>query len=110
VISWFQDLLSKATCTDATCRLLFQEAERRQPSIIFFDEIDGLAPARGGGGGGDTHGRLATHSRVSDCVCGAVRLVQLVSRRGGATAMCSDEELPQSAPHFFYHIILPVVN
>ena len=27
-------------------RLLFEEAERRQPSIIFFDEIDGLAPAR----------------------------------------------------------------
>lgn len=27
-------------------RLLFQEAYRRQPSIIFFDEIDGLAPVR----------------------------------------------------------------
>ena len=27
-------------------RLLFQEAEKKQPSIIFFDEIDGLAPVR----------------------------------------------------------------
>ena len=37
-------------------RLLFSEAERRQPSVVFFDEIDGLAPARrmgGPSGGGD---------------------------------------------------------
>lgn len=27
-------------------RLLFEEALRQQPSIIFFDEIDGLAPVR----------------------------------------------------------------
>ena len=27
-------------------RLLFEEASRRAPSIIFFDEIDGLAPVR----------------------------------------------------------------
>ncbi|KAJ8525657.1 hypothetical protein ON010_g15457 [Phytophthora cinnamomi] len=27
-------------------RLLFEEAKRNQPSIIFFDEIDGLAPVR----------------------------------------------------------------
>lgn len=27
-------------------RLLFEEAKRTQPSIIFFDEIDGLAPVR----------------------------------------------------------------
>ena len=27
-------------------RLLFDEASRLQPSIIFFDEIDGLAPVR----------------------------------------------------------------
>lgn len=27
-------------------RLLFEEAKRAQPSIIFFDEIDGLAPVR----------------------------------------------------------------
>jgi SpoVK/Ycf46/Vps4 family AAA+-type ATPase len=27
-------------------RLLFDEAAKKQPSIIFFDEIDGLAPVR----------------------------------------------------------------
>ena len=27
-------------------RMLFAEARRCQPSIIFFDEIDGLAPVR----------------------------------------------------------------
>lgn len=27
-------------------RLLFEEARKNQPSIIFFDEIDGLAPVR----------------------------------------------------------------
>jgi SpoVK/Ycf46/Vps4 family AAA+-type ATPase len=27
-------------------RLLFDEAAKMQPSIIFFDEIDGLAPVR----------------------------------------------------------------
>lgn len=27
-------------------RLLFEEAKNQQPSIIFFDEIDGLAPVR----------------------------------------------------------------
>jgi len=27
-------------------RMLFEEAQRCQPSIIFFDEIDGLAPVR----------------------------------------------------------------
>lgn len=29
-------------------RLLFEEAQKCQPSIIFFDEIDGLAPVRSG--------------------------------------------------------------
>ena len=28
-------------------RLLFEEAKKQQPSIIFFDEIDGIAPVRG---------------------------------------------------------------
>lgn len=38
-------------------RLLFQVAERSQPSIIFFDEIDGLAPVR-------TRQQDQTHSSV----------------------------------------------
>ncbi|GAB4846497.1 hypothetical protein Ancab_025502 [Ancistrocladus abbreviatus] len=38
-------------------RLLFQVAERCQPSIIFFDEIDGLAPVR-------TRHQDQTHSSV----------------------------------------------
>lgn len=32
---------------ERTLRILFEEATKKQPSIIFFDEIDGLAPSRG---------------------------------------------------------------
>eukprot|EP00793_Prasinoderma_coloniale_P006597 PRCOL_00001427-RA len=31
-------------------RLLFEHASQHQPAVIFFDEFDGLAPARGGRG------------------------------------------------------------
>jgi SpoVK/Ycf46/Vps4 family AAA+-type ATPase len=41
------DILSKWVGeAERQLRLLFEEAMRRQPSIIFFDEIDGLAPVR----------------------------------------------------------------
>jgi SpoVK/Ycf46/Vps4 family AAA+-type ATPase len=41
------DLLSKWVGeAERQLRLLFEEAARQQPSIIFFDEIDGLAPVR----------------------------------------------------------------
>ena len=41
------DILSKWVGeAERMLRLLFAEAERCQPSIIFFDEIDGLAPVR----------------------------------------------------------------
>jgi SpoVK/Ycf46/Vps4 family AAA+-type ATPase len=41
------DVLSKYVGeSERALRLLFAEAERNSPSIIFFDEIDGLAPAR----------------------------------------------------------------
>ena len=41
------DVLSKWVGeAEKQLRLLFQEASRLQPSIIFFDEIDGLAPLR----------------------------------------------------------------
>jgi SpoVK/Ycf46/Vps4 family AAA+-type ATPase len=39
------DLLSKWVGeAERQLRLLFEEASRCQPAIIFFDEIDGLAP------------------------------------------------------------------
>ena len=39
------DCLSKFVGeTERQLRLLFEQAQKLQPSIIFFDEIDGLAP------------------------------------------------------------------
>lgn len=41
------DLLSKWVGeSERQLKLLFEEAKRLQPSIIFFDEVDGLAPTR----------------------------------------------------------------
>jgi ATPase family AAA domain-containing protein 2 len=41
------DILSKWVGeAEKQLRLLFDEAKKYQPSIIFFDEIDGLAPVR----------------------------------------------------------------
>eukprot|EP00249_Psilotum_nudum_P007003 c20237_g1_i1 orf=334-3666(-) len=41
------DILSKWVGeAERQLRMLFEEAQRNQPSIIFFDEIDGLAPVR----------------------------------------------------------------
>ena len=41
------DVLSKWVGeSERQLRLLFAEAQKRQPAIIFFDEIDGLAPVR----------------------------------------------------------------
>lgn len=41
------DVLSKWLGeSERQLRLLFEEAVKQQPSIIFFDEIDGLAPVR----------------------------------------------------------------
>ena len=41
------DVLSKWVGeAERQLRLLFEEARNSQPSIIFFDEIDGLAPVR----------------------------------------------------------------
>lgn len=41
------DVLSKWVGeSERQLRLLFEEAQKRQPSIIFFDEIDGLCPVR----------------------------------------------------------------
>lgn len=41
------DVLSKWVGeSERQLRLLFEEAQKHQPSIVFFDEIDGLAPLR----------------------------------------------------------------
>lgn len=41
------DILSKWVGeAERQLRLLFEEAKKQQPSVIFFDEIDGLAPVR----------------------------------------------------------------
>jgi SpoVK/Ycf46/Vps4 family AAA+-type ATPase len=41
------DVLSKWVGeAERQLRMLFEEARAAQPSIIFFDEIDGLAPVR----------------------------------------------------------------
>ncbi len=48
------ELLSKYVGeTEKAIRQIFQKARRASPSIIFFDEIDSIAPARKGSG--DTH-------------------------------------------------------
>lgn len=46
------DLLSKWVGeAEKQLRLLFEEASKHQPAIIFFDEIDGLAPVSAAGSG-----------------------------------------------------------
>jgi hypothetical protein len=65
-------------------RLLFEEAEKRQPSIIFFDEIDGLAPARRGGGGAGAQDEI--HSSV---VATLLALMDGLSGRGSVVVVAS---------------------
>ena len=44
------DILSKWVGeAERNIRELFEEARKREPAIIFFDEIDGLAPTRNAG-------------------------------------------------------------
>ena len=70
---------------ERSLRLLFQEAERRQPSIIFFDEIDGLAPARkSGGGSGDAHDQI--HGSV---VATLLALMDGLSPRGSVVVVAA---------------------
>ncbi|KAJ1630367.1 P-loop containing nucleoside triphosphate hydrolase protein, partial [Pavlovales sp. CCMP2436] len=42
--------------SEKAVQLLFKKARAAAPAIIFFDEIDALAPARAGGGGGSAVG------------------------------------------------------
>ncbi|MGO9058394.1 MAG: CDC48 family AAA ATPase [Candidatus Binataceae bacterium] len=49
------ELLSKYVGeSERGLREIFHKARQAAPCMIFFDEIDSLAPARGGGGGGDS--------------------------------------------------------
>ena len=66
-------------------RLLFEEAEKHQPSIIFFDEIDGLAPARRGGGGA-SGAQDEIHSSV---VATLLALMDGLSGRGSVVVVAS---------------------
>jgi SpoVK/Ycf46/Vps4 family AAA+-type ATPase len=56
------DILSKWVGeAERQLRLLFDEARKRQPSIIFFDEIDGLAPVRSSKNDA-VHGSIGSYS------------------------------------------------
>ncbi|MBD3209005.1 CDC48 family AAA ATPase [Candidatus Woesearchaeota archaeon] len=50
------ELLSKWVGeSEKAVREVFKKARQASPTIIFFDEIDSLAPRRSGGAGGDSH-------------------------------------------------------
>jgi len=48
-------------------RLLFKEAEDFSPSVIFFDEMDGLVPVRGGGTGEGDQVCTTPHASSNPC-------------------------------------------
>lgn len=62
--------------TEATLRDIFEEAKRYQPSIIFIDEIDSIAPNRASDDSGEVESRVvATLLTLMDGMGAAGRLV-----------------------------------
>ncbi|PAA53142.1 hypothetical protein BOX15_Mlig012042g1 [Macrostomum lignano] len=46
--------------SEANVRALFADAIRLAPCVVFFDELDSIAPARGGGGGSGAVDRIVS--------------------------------------------------
>ena len=74
------DVLSKWVGeSERQLRLLFAEAQKRQPAIIFFDEIDGLAPVRSSKTD-QIHNSIAGHAPGADGRSGQPRTRRGVGR------------------------------
>lgn len=62
--------------SEANVRDVFDKARAAAPCVMFFDELDSIAKARGGGGGGDAGGagdRVLNQILVSRPLCRAQR-------------------------------------
>ena len=79
VVMWVESGVARQVVEKALSTL-FEEARAKAPSIIFFDELDGLAPARSAGRGGA--GELAQHSVVATllALCPAIAISGPIDR------------------------------
>jgi transitional endoplasmic reticulum ATPase len=62
--------------SEANVRNLFDKARAASPCILFFDEMDSIARARGGGAGGgssDTSDRVINQILVCSSAFGTIR-------------------------------------
>ena len=80
---------------ERSLRVLFSEATRRAPSIIFFDEIDGLAPARDKGGGANGGEQDAIHGSV---VATLLALMDGLDSRGRVTVIAATNRVDAVDP------------
>lgn len=72
---------------ERTLRLLFEEAERRAPSVIFFDEIDALVPPRTTS---SNKSYMYEHSQVYACVTSTLlALMDGLSPRGDVVVIAA---------------------
>lgn len=73
--------------SEASIRKIFKEAKANQPSIIFIDEVDSLAPKRGGIGSGDdsSDGRIVMTlmTELDDLGDGGTVVVAATNRPNG---------------------------